>query len=225
LISNTQRQFFCLLLFSLWGASLWSQAAHQVDFLPQINASFSIDKKWKLIHRIEPRYNFFAGGKFVSVYDRTDASLFVSRKISLNGALALGYLLRQQGTDFGHRFSQQYTTTSKLKHLKLGHRLLVDETIFSGRALLLRLRYRLSLELPLAGQSLDPKEFYLKASNEHILAYRKPEFDYEIRTFIGAGYVFSKAYRLETGLDYRISNIMTGINHQFLLYWGLFMSF
>lgn len=225
LISNTFRQFLCLLFFIFCGASLWGQAAYQVDLLPQINASFSINKKWKLLARVEPRYNFHDGQSFVSVYDRTDASLFVSRKTSLNGAVALGYLLRQEGTAFGHRFSQQYTTTSKLEHLKLGHRFLADETIFSGRALSLRLRYRLSLEIPLSGLSLDPKEFYLKTSNEHIFAYRRPDFDYEIRTFAGAGYAFNKTYRLETGLDYRISNIITGINHQFLLYWGFYMSF
>ncbi len=214
---------FCISTVAI--QSLSAQSAFKVEILPQINVSAAINKKWKVFIRLEPRHVFYTDDDFVSEYDRTDASIQFSRKISLEGTLAAGYLIRQKGRDFGHRFSQQYSTVSKFEKLKLGHRFLVDETFFKSLPIAFRLRYRLSTELPLHGQSLDLKEFYLKFSNEQIAFYRKPDFDYEIRTFAGSGYVFTKKFRIEAGLDYRITNIISSLKHSFLIYCGIYLSF
>jgi len=81
------------------------------------------------------------------------------------------------------------------------------------------------LELPLQGQSVDEKEFYLRFANEYLFTYRKPDIDAEIRAFAGTGYVLSKTLRIELGMDYRAENILSRFINRFYLFQGLFLAF
>jgi len=72
------------------------------------------------------------------------------------------------------------------------------------------LRYRIASEFPLSGQSIDPKEFYLKVSNEYLNAFQGNDYDLEIRLAPHFGFLFSDTNKLEFGPAYRISSFIDG---------------
>jgi hypothetical protein len=66
-------------------------------------------------------------------------------------------------------------------------------------------RYRLSYELPLNGQSLDAREFYLIGKNEPFIQFYRNIDRFENRLNVSAGYVFSMKSKLELGAEYRFT--------------------
>lgn len=213
-----------ILLFSLF-SKLKAQTDYSFESLPQFNLSKTIKKNQRLFFRIEPRFRLYDTTSKEAAYLRTDFFILYSTKISGDWQFAAGYTTRHTSTALGHRFTQQFSTISKLENLRLAHRFMSDQTIFKNRPLSIRLRYRIGLELPLEGQSVDEKEFYLRFANEYLLAYRKPSFDFEIRFFAGSGYIVNKFIRIETGLDYRAETIMSAFVNRFYLFQGLFLAF
>jgi hypothetical protein len=83
-----------------------------------------------------------------------------------------------------------------------------DQTIYTSDAVKLRLRYRLSAEFPLEGQSLDAGEFYLLMSGEPIHSLQDAKSDLEVRLTSSFGYFINNKAKLEMGLDYRLEKIL-----------------
>ena len=71
-----------------------------------------------------------------------------------------------------------------------------------------RFRYRATLENPLNGKSIDPKEFYLKINNEYLNAFEDREYDLEIRFSPLLGLKLNERNKLELGLDYRLDSFL-----------------
>jgi hypothetical protein len=202
-----------------------AQSDYSIELLPQFNLSKSFKKSQRLFFRTEPRFRLADNNSSTLSYIRTDFFILYSLKISADWQFAAGYTTRHSNTSIGHRFTQQFSTITKLENLRLAHRFLSDQTYFANRPLSIRLRYRIGLELPLQGETVDEKEFYLRFANEYLLAYRKPNLDAEIRVFAGSGYVLNKTFRLEAGVDYRAENILSGFVNRFYLFQGLFLAF
>lgn len=92
----------------------------------------------------------------------------------------------------------------------MAHRFSSDQTFNSENPRELRLRYRITAEIPLNGQSVDPGEFYLKLNNEYLNSWQDGEYDLEIRLVPLAGFEFTDNNKLEFGLDYRLSSFLDG---------------
>jgi len=71
-----------------------------------------------------------------------------------------------------------------------------------------RLRYRLSAEIPLNGQSADPKEFYIKINNEYLNSIKENKYDLELRLVPLLGYAVNQNNKLEVGMDYRVRSFL-----------------
>lgn len=71
-----------------------------------------------------------------------------------------------------------------------------------------RLRYRLTTELLFNGQSLGPKEFYLKINNEYLNLFQNKDYDLEKRLVPLKGHNFNDNNKLYSGLYYRLSSII-----------------
>jgi hypothetical protein len=140
----------------------------------------------------------------------TDFALSVSRKTGLKNALAGGYLVRLREGQVFHRFIQQYTMVKRYETFRMANRLSSDQTFSSDEPWELRLRYRITAEIPLNGQSIDPGEFYLKLNNEYLNSWQEKEPDLEVRLVPLAGFVFRDNNKLEFGLDYRLSSFIDG---------------
>lgn len=99
----------------------------------------------------------------------------------------------------------------------MAHRFALDQTESQNAPTKFRIRYRATLELPLSGTSIDPKEWYLKINNEYLNSFQNKEQSLEMRVVPLVGYKFSEKSKLETGVDYRRNDFLSDDPHP--TYW------
>jgi len=186
-----------------------SQASHQLGFLPSVNLNEKLPKDWSLNFKAESRQSLYRGGIDYE-YLLTDVALLAEKKIGVNTSAAGGYLLRIYADGVRHRAIQQISIVKGYTGFRLSHRVSADQTFEKDDAPEYRLRYRLSSEVPLQGLSLDPKEFFLKLSNEYLGSMQRDDYDLEIRATAFIGYALSPKQKLELGLDYRVDSFIHG---------------
>ena len=175
--------------------------------LPQINLNRSINKNWKINLKTEARLLLYEES-FTAEYVLTDLSLIASRKIGFNGSLSGGYLFRYRSGTFFHRSIQQYALVQKYTSFRLSHRFAADQTFSELRAPSYRYRYRITIEVPLSGQSVNPGEFYFKAGNEYLTGFQQGIFSLEGRLTPNVGYLINDNNKLELGIDYRFDDFL-----------------
>lgn len=191
-----------------------AQSTYQVGTLPSINLNKKLKNDWSLNFKIESRQLIQQGDFKVNVnknfeYVLTDYSLIAAKKVGLNSRIAGGYLIRFRGGELIHRTIQQYSIVQKRIGYRLGHRFVSDQTFSSNENSTFRLRYRLTPEIPLNGQSVDLKEFYIKINNELLNSFQNSEYDLEIRIIPLLGYHIAGSNKIETGVDYRVNSFLT----------------
>ena len=123
-------------------------------------------------------------------------------------SIAGGYLSRLFEGRVIHRINQEVSISQPFHALRLTHRVAADQTFYQKFAPQYRLRYRISLEIPLKGHELDPKEFYFKGHNEYLISYQEDHINMQIRLIPMLGYNFSERHRIEGGIDYRLDSIL-----------------
>lgn len=209
------KYFFAVFLLVFLIGKTFAQDTYSLGTLPSFNLNKGLGNNWSLNFKAETRLRFMQGefGADVPVdfnFQTADFALTASRKTGLNNSLAGGYLIRQRGEQTYHRFIQQFTIVKRFESFRLAHRFSSDQTFNSEEPWELRLRYRITTEIPLNGQSVDPGEFYLKLNNEYLNSWQESEPDLEIRLVPLAGYEFTDNNKLEFGLDYRLSSFLDG---------------
>ena len=199
----------------VFGRLSLAQDTYQLGALPSINFNYKFEKDWSANFKTESRQTFKSGqfGNETTTqyqYVLSDFSLLIAKKVGLNSRIAGGYLIRFHNGANVHRLIQQYAVVQRLNSYRLAHRVVLDQTFSSGRATEFRLRYRLASEIPLNGEAADPEEFYLKLSSEYLNALEDAEYDLEIRVVPLLGYIFTPAYKVEIGMDYRVNSFLAG---------------
>lgn len=211
---NTKRITFLLVLVSLFTKTVAnSQNTYQWGVLPSVNLNHKLKNDWSLNTKIEGRHLFQSGEINGVLFEKnnyvlTDFSLIVAKKVGLNSRVGAGYLIRVEGAELYHRFIQQYIIVQKLSGFRIAHRFLADQTISESERPQFRIRYRMTTEIPLNGESVDSKEFYVKLNNEYVNSLQAREYDLEIRFIPLLGYGFSNILKMETGLDYRVNSFL-----------------
>ncbi|NND34015.1 MAG: DUF2490 domain-containing protein [Saprospiraceae bacterium] len=132
------------------------------------------------------------------------------KKDSYKSNLGDGFLIRLREGKLINRIVQQFIITKKYPGLLLSHRFAFDQTFSRDTSTEFRLRYRLSSEIPLNGQSVDAREFYIKLSNEYLNSFQRDNYDLEIRLSPFLGYELKDSQKLELGLDFRINSFLNG---------------
>lgn len=194
--------------------TVYAQSSFQLGALPSLNLNKKMKNDWSLNFKIESRL-LFQSGEINGVVDKnfnnvlTDFSLIGAKKIGLNSRIAGGYMIRFKEGNLYHRFIQQYVIVQKLSGFRLAHRFLSDQTFSESEEPEFRLRYRITSELPLNGESVNPQEFYLKINNEYINSLQEKTYDLEIRLVPLLGYEITEQFKIETGVDYRINSFLT----------------
>lgn len=207
------RKLLCLTCFGLLFSSAAAQSTYRAGYLPSFNLNQKISGNWALNYKIEGRALASQGvleapNPYQFDYSLTDISIVGSRKIGLNNKLAAGYLLRASEGAPRHRTIQQYTIIKRYTGWRLAHRIASDQTFGAGEATAVRLRYRLSTDLPLNGQSVDEREFYFKINHEYLAEFEEQDQDLEIRLIPYLGYLINEKNKVELGLDYRLDRIL-----------------
>ncbi len=206
----------CLFLFILFiSNSTIAQGTYNIGLLPSININTDLSQKWNLNFKTESR-QLLKSGTFNEdrnsgyEYILTDYTTIVSRTVGLNNAITAGYLFRVEGDEIIHRSIQQFIITRRFPKYRLAHRFSTDQTFTQSESPVFRLRYRITVELPLNGDAVDQKEFYLKINNEYLNEWQSSGYDLEARLVPLLGYVFTDNNKLEAGVDYRINSFIKG---------------
>lgn len=191
--------------------SALAQHAHQFGGLPSLNLNAKLKKDWSLNAKIEARHLFLSRSSNGIVntnykYVLTDFSILAAKKVGLNSRLAAGYLIRLEDGELFHRLIQQYTIVQKLSGFRLAHRFLADQTFSSSEDPDFRIRYRITLEIPLNGESIDTREFYIRINNEYINSLQSLKYDLQIRLIPLLGYSITDNFKMELGMDYRVDS-------------------
>ena len=193
--------------------TVYAQSTYRFGAMPSINLNSKFKNDWSLNFKIESR-QLLQSGIFNDNADKnyryvlTDFSLISAKKIGLNSRLAGGYLIRIEDGELFHRFIQQYIIVQSMTGYRLAHRFLSDQTFSNSEKPEYRIRYRISSEIPLNGESVDPGELYLKVNNEYLNSIQESEYDLEIRLVPLLGFDFTDSFKIETGLDYRVSSFL-----------------
>lgn len=212
------------ILFGITQANILmhAQSSFQIGGLPSLNLNKKLKNDWSLNARVESRLRFQRGQINGAIdkefnYVLTDFSLIAAKKIGLNSRVAGGYLIRFEDGDLHHRFIQQFVIVQKFSAFRLSHRLVTDQTFSSVEAPEFRLRYRISSEIPLNGESVDPGEFYVRFNNEYLNSLQAATYDLEVRVVSLIGYDISDKLKVESGLDYRVNSFL--LNRTRHSYW------
>lgn len=190
---------------------LYAQSSFSSGILPRIRVSTKITDQIKWINGIESRQLLINDSKddsFGYDYILTDISSLLSFKVGAHGVLNGGYLLRIENDEIIHRVIQQYNLVHNYNVLRIGHRFATDQTYGNSASPEFRARYRITIEKALAGNNVDPGEFYVKLSNEYIFSYQNEKSDLEMRILPFLGYELNPKNKIEIGLDYRQDRLL-----------------
>jgi len=173
---------------------------NSVGVLPAINLNKSLSKGYSLNFKNEYRLSAKDGSSYLEL---SDLSCMLGKKIGINHHLSVGLLSRFEGSLIIPRSIFQYTYLHKVARFKIAYRLVSDQTFEQNNSALFRYRFRVMGEIPLSGQELNKKEFYLKVGNEYLNGWEAKVHSFEIRGISALGYEFTPKNKLEVGLDYR----------------------
>jgi Protein of unknown function (DUF2490) len=113
------------------------------------------------------------------------------------------------------RIWEQLTFSQYLDRIKFEHRYRLEH-IWRNDSFLNRFRYRINVLIPLNKRKVEPKTFFVSASNEFFFLNQKPYF-FQNRFYLGSGYQLSKQLSLQVGLLTRYDQTgTTGLRKPFL---------
>lgn len=180
----------------------WSQNSDLGNWLIYFGNK-KINKKINWHHEVQYR-NYNAVGDLEQLLLRTGIGYNLTGN-SNNLLLGYGYILSDNyvgATDEKvsvneHRIYQQFITKQLIKKVNIQHRYRFEQR-FIEKKFRLRLRYFLSINVPLSKKESKDKTFYLSAYNEIFLNTKENIFDRN-RLYGGLGYRLNEKLRFELG--------------------------
>lgn len=220
---------FFILMFSL-STLLYGQTLYEVGILPEVNIGKKINELWNINVEFAPRFELskgdFKGDNDTDVfYSLLDVTTVATRTVGVDAKVGAGYLARFRDKKLIHRAIQQYSFTVPYFGFRLGHRFRTDQTFSANQKAEFRARYRLSSDISLNGEFIDPREVYLKLGNEYVYSLQGDATDLEVRFVPTLGYFANDTNKLEIGVDYRMDSFLDATaNHRFWINLGYYMS-
>ncbi|WP_209329860.1 DUF2490 domain-containing protein [Lunatimonas salinarum] len=198
---------------------------------PEAQLSYNLSDTYYVTHKIESQHGMFDAQRLnrelAYSHTLTDLQTFVGRRITPFVKVDLGYQYRLEEGENTHRPIQQVAILQRSNFFRIGHRIRTDQTFFSEEPVLLRIRYRYAVQIPLQGRQLDPGEKYLTLSNEVIYMTQEGEDDIENRSVASLGFYVDDNTKYEVGLDYRTDDYLVPDRFRsrlwlkFGVYWSL----
>lgn len=199
--------------------------------MPEFGLTLPISGNFSQTYKIENQHLMFQDGTaengFQYEYERTDLQFFLNYKFAGNWKATAGYQLRiEERWNTHHRTIQQIATSSRIRGLRLAHRVRLDQTMERSEPFVFRTRYRAALEIPLNGEKIDRKEFYVVVSDEPIYSIDSElTSELENRLVVTLGHFFDNGNKLELSLDHRTDRFFdNGIRQRIWLKIGWFLN-
>nr|MBI1229104.1 DUF2490 domain-containing protein [Cytophagales bacterium] len=230
------KKFWILFVTGLICLALHESQAQQrhrftSGLFPEAQLTYDLSDAYYITHKIESQHGMFDAQRLnrelAYSHTLTDLQSFVGRRITPFVKVDLGYQYRIEDGENTHRPIQQVAILQRGNFFRIGHRIRTDQTFFSEEAVLLRLRYRYAVQLPLQGTQLDPGEKYLTLSNEVIYMTQSAEDDIENRLVASLGFYVDDNTKYEVGVDYRTDDYLVPDRFRsrlwlkFGVYWSL----
>ncbi|WP_281636301.1 DUF2490 domain-containing protein [Flavobacterium marginilacus] len=163
-----------------------------------------INNRWNFHNEVQYRnYNF--AGDLEQLLLRTGIGYNLSEN---NNNVLLGYAFVHSepyipGTDDKlktdeHRIFEQFITKGQFGRVYMQHRYRFEQR-FIEDVFKMRLRYNLSLNVPMNKKEMDKNAIYASAYNEIFINTEPSYFDRD-RIYGGLGYCFSKSLKMEVGV-------------------------
>ncbi|SHL33939.1 Protein of unknown function [Flavobacterium flevense] len=196
-------QSCCFLLVLLLAANVNAQKTDTGNWFLYFGNQ-KINNRWNWHNEVQYRnYNF--AGDLEQLLLRTGIGYNLSEN---NNNLLLGYAYIHSepyvaGTDDKletdeHRIFQQFISKQQFGRINIQHRYRVEER-FVKDDFKLRLRYFLSLNIPINKKEMEKNAIYASAYNEIFLNTEQNQFDRN-RLYGGIGYCFNKSIKVEAGI-------------------------
>jgi hypothetical protein len=206
-----------MMIIGLWFTHLGMAQSFRVGILPTVNINKKWENGWEGHFKVESRqylaqWNDSQAARFSYRYSLTDLSCLAGFKTGLYSKVMAGYLIRVEGDGVMHRIMQQWSLIQPARTLRWAHRLALDQTFSHAESIAFRFRYRIGLEIPLQGESLNQGEIYFKMQHEHLHRLQGRSYDLELRLAPVIGLYISDVSKMELGLDYRLDSF---IHHDF----------
>lgn len=202
----------------------------EAGLAPEISLSYKLSDKIKFNVKVE---SFHAGFQtadsespsWAYEYDVTESQFYTSWKINPFQSAAIGYqwAIGKSGKS-NHSSIQQYSFVHRPGNLLFAHRLRADQTFYRDESPRYRFRYRLSIEIPLQGQTIDPGEFYLVTSEEVIYGFQGKEGVFQNRLAAFAGHYFRNNDKIQIGLEHRVAARRNATVHELWIKVGWFIN-
>lgn len=198
-----------ILLFFVTNTICHAQGNYQYGAMPSLTLLKEFQGGWMANLKLESRQSIY-NRELKYDYLLTDISIVFTKRVASNITFGGGYLLRAADDEFRNRTIQQVSIGRRYSGFRMSHRFLTDQTFLKNDETELRLRYRISAEIPLEGESPDINEFYLKCNNEILNSWQGNEYDIELRWVALLGYSISPESDFEVGIDYRSDSFISG---------------
>lgn len=195
---------FCLLLVFLMCAKGNAQDSEAGNWFLYFGNQ-KINNRWNFHNEVQYRnYNF--AGDLEQLLLRTGVGYNLSEN---NNNVLLGYAFVHSepyiaGTDDKvktdeHRIFQQFITKQQFGRVNMQHRYRFEQR-FIEDDFKMRLRYFLSLNIPINKKEMDKNAIYASAYNEIFINTEGPAYFDRDRIYGGLGYCFSKSLKMEVGV-------------------------
>jgi hypothetical protein len=176
---------------------------------PELTFGYKLFENLEFKGKIESKHSTYfqsseKSGTWSHRYNSTDFQLFAAVPLHPLWKFAAGYQYQNDGDrENNNRTIQQISFVQPSVGYRLGYRLRTDQTFYKDQKTQFRVRYRLSVELPLHGLTVDPGEYYLVFSDELLYEIQESDSDLENRFALSVGHYFQSKNSLELGVDYR----------------------
>lgn len=203
-------QLSCFLLVFFMSANVNAQKSEVGNWFLYFGSQ-KINERWNFHNEVQYRnYNF--AGDLEQLLLRTGIGYNLSEN---NNNLLLGYAYIHSepyiaGTDDKlktdeHRIFQQFITKQQFGRVNIQHRYRFEQR-FIEDDYKMRLRYFLSLNVPINKKAMDKNAIYASAYNEIFINTEGPAYFDRDRIYGGLGYCFNKSLKMEVGV---MSQILT----------------
>jgi hypothetical protein len=206
---------FLFILFIILPFLGKTQNRPSIRWEPGVSFTKKIDSRWSYNISVMGRQRFTNYGKGEQNFktDRWEIKGFGTYTLLGGKKLSLGYMYRgydpfEPVTGWEHRITQQFAFITNFGGYRLGNKFRIEQRIRSFDYLT-RLRYAVSNDFPLQGESLDPKEFYLIGGNELVYAFNALGDELENRFSLGIGRLIQGGQKIQFSVVSRNSDLIS----------------
>lgn len=178
---------------------------------PQISLNYDVATDYSHNFSVEQRSYLYDSDEAVLRARQFDLVHFSKLKVRDDQSVALGIKYRfreafEPDRSNELRFTEQFNLTDKFGAVRIGNRFRAEQRITPDLTVH-RFRYRLAIDFPLSGETLDVGEAYFVASTEGLLSVAKsikPEWDQRLTG--NFGWLLNAETKVQMGLEYRIED-------------------